>query len=241
MHVDAPVLVLAKLLLQRSDNLSQRLTLVRHYVGEQQGIQQPIALRQVAADADAARLLAADQDLLFQHQVAHILEADPVFMQRAPVLRRDAVDHLGGVECAGHIARPALARQQPIQQHREDLVCVHHVALLIHRADAVRVAIGNKPGVALLGNHGQLRRADMRQDRLRIDPRKQRVQLVANLHKRNLRAGKDSSNHAATASIHAVDEELVARAANRVQIDELRNRRDVLRVEVNLFDLRRCR
>ena len=53
-HVDAAIVMLAKLLLQRGDELAQRLALVRHNVGDQQAVEQPIALGQVLRDANAA-------------------------------------------------------------------------------------------------------------------------------------------------------------------------------------------
>ena len=56
-------------------------------VGQQQRIQDAIALGQMAADADAAGLFAANQDVALQHEVADVLEADAAFVQLAAILR----------------------------------------------------------------------------------------------------------------------------------------------------------
>ncbi len=77
-HVDAAIVVLAKLLLQRSDELPERLALVSHDVRQQQAVQQAVAFRKVLRDADAARLLATDENRLREHQVDDVLEADAV-------------------------------------------------------------------------------------------------------------------------------------------------------------------
>jgi hypothetical protein len=87
-QVDAAVLVFAVLGLQAGDQLAQGLAFLGHHVGQQQRVEQAVALRQVALEADAARLLAAHQNLPLQHVVADILEADAVLDQLAAVLLR---------------------------------------------------------------------------------------------------------------------------------------------------------
>ena len=87
-QVDAAVLVLAVLGLQVGDELAERLAFLGHHVGEQQRVEQAVALGQVALEADAARLLAAHDDFALQHVVADKLEADAVLDELAAVLRR---------------------------------------------------------------------------------------------------------------------------------------------------------
>ena len=108
-QVDAAVLVLAVLGLQVGDELAQGLAFLGHHVGEQQGVEQAVALGQMALEADAAGLFAAHHDFALEHVVADKLEADAVFDELAAVLGADAVEHLGGVEGAGDGAGPALA------------------------------------------------------------------------------------------------------------------------------------
>src|ERR1035438_4075103 len=129
-QVDAAVLVLAVFGLEIGDELAQCLALLRHHVGQEKRIKQAIALRQVALEADAARLLAAHHDLPLQHVVADEFEADAVLDQLAAVLGADSVQHLGGVEGAGDGARPALALEYPTQQDGKDLVRIDELAVL---------------------------------------------------------------------------------------------------------------
>src|ERR1700761_8848059 len=194
MHVDTSVVVLAKLLLQRRNKLPQRLAFVSHHIRDQQAVQQAIALRKMLRDADTAGLLATDENRLRGHQIDPVLEAEAVLMPRAAMLGCNAVEHLRRIECARNVTRPTFALEQPVQQHREDLVCINDVAVLIHSADAVRIAVRDQSGVALEFNNRLLRRRDMRQDGLWINARKRWVQFVAELDKRNTRTRKDAGD-----------------------------------------------
>ena len=108
------------------------------------------------------------------------LKPTPCSISSRPWALRDAVEHAGGVEGAGDGAGPLLALEQPLQQHRETLVSVHQVAVFIHGADAVGVAIGGQAGGAVVGHHGLLQVAQVRQNRLRIDARKERIDFAVN-------------------------------------------------------------
>ena len=108
----------------------------------------------MAADADAAGLFAADQDVLLEHEITDVLEADTVLVQLAAVPGGDTVEHFGGVEGAGDVAGPAFVLEQPLEDDGEDLVCVDDVAVFVNGADAVGVAIGDEAGVAVLGDDG---------------------------------------------------------------------------------------
>ena len=99
--------------------------------------------------------------------------------QLAAVLRADAVEHLGGVEGARHGAGPALALQHPAQQDGVDLVRIDEVAVLVGRANAVRIAVRAEAGLAAVGHHRLAQRANVRLNRLRIDARKQRVGIAS--------------------------------------------------------------
>ncbi len=206
--------MLAKFLLQRSHQLTQRLLLVRHHLRQQQAVQHPIPLRQMPADAHATRLFAADQNVFRQHQVAHILKADAMLMQLAAVFRRDPVQHQRRVERTRHVARPPLALKQPLQQNRKDLVRIHHVAVLIDRTDAVRIPVRHQPRNATFFDHPLLRLADMRHDRLGVDPRECRVDLRPHLHVRHPSPGKNPRDHPSPSPVHAVDQEPVPRRLN---------------------------
>src|ERR1700760_220048 len=111
----------------------------------------------MAADADAARLLTTDQNFHLEHKVADILEADSMLMQPPPILGAYAVQHLGRVEGARHIARPLLSLQKPLQKHGKDLVRIDNIPMLIHSPDAVGIAVRNQPRIAAFGHDSNLR------------------------------------------------------------------------------------
>ncbi len=236
MHVDAAVLVLAELGLEGGDELAEGLLLVGHDLGEEERVEQAVALREMAADADAAGLFAADQDLLREHEVADVLEADAVLVQFAAVFGGDAVQHFGGVEGAGDVAGPAFVLEQPLENDGEDLVRVDDVAVLVDGADAVGVAIGDEAGVAVLGDDAALGLGDVGEDGLGVDAGKGGVDLGPHLDEGDARAGEDAGEHAAAGAVHAVDEEAVAGGADGWQIDELLDRADVVGGEVDLGD-----
>ncbi len=195
-QVAAPVIVPAIFVLQLLHQLPERLAFLGHDVGQQQGVQDAVALGKMARDADAAGLFAADQDFAAaEHDVADVLEAYAVLDQFAMVFAGDAVEHAGGVEGAGDGAGPLLALEKPLQQHRETLVRVDEAAVLGDRADAVGIAIDRQAGAALFAHHGVLEGFHVRQNRLRVDAGKQRIHLSANLQVRNSGLLEDARQH----------------------------------------------
>ena len=80
-QVEPSVMMLAIFFLQRVHQRAQRPAFLRHDVGQKQCIEQPIAFRQMPANADAARFFAADEDVLLQHQFAYMLEADAMLVK----------------------------------------------------------------------------------------------------------------------------------------------------------------
>src|SRR5438270_12694810 len=122
-QIAARIEMRAVLRLKRRDKLAQALALVGHYIGEQESVEQAVALGQMALEADAAGLFAADQDLPLQHEVADVLEADAALQQLASMLGGDAVKHARGVKGAHHVARPVIVVfEHPLQQDGEDLM-----------------------------------------------------------------------------------------------------------------------
>ena len=238
MQVDAAILMLAVFLLETLDQLAEGLLLLGHDVGDEQRIQQAIALRQMAADSDAAGLLAADQDVFGEHQVADKLEANAMLVQLASVTRGDTVEHRRCVECAGHAAGPAFALQNPLQDDRVDFVRIDEIAVLVGGSNAVRIAIGDQAGVAFLRDDHVLAGADVGLDGLRIDAGKQRIGVGANLDVVDADPGEDAGKDARAGAIHAIDGELESRLCDQIQIDEPLDSIEVGGDEIDLLDFR---
>src|SRR5262249_19834946 len=197
-------------------------------------------LGEVAVDADAARFLAADQNLpgWIHHQVADELESDPALDQLASMFGGDAVLHARGVEGAHHVARPVLASDQPLQEDGIDLVGVDKAAVLRRGPDAVRIAIGDEAGMALFLNYHFLQSADVRLNRLRINSRKQRVHLAPDLHMGDASPLENVGEDVAPRAVHAVDGKLEAGLGDLLQVGKSGDGMNVSRLEVGFLDLR---
>ena len=72
---------------------------------------------------------------------------------------------------------PLFALQKPSQNDRVDLVRVDEAAVFRDRADAVGVAVGRQPAWQLSRDDHLLQQRNVRHDRLRVDSRKERIQL----------------------------------------------------------------
>src|SRR6185437_7692928 len=191
-----------------------------HDVGQQQRVEQAVALGQVALKADAPGLLTPHDDFALEHVVANKFEADAVLDELTAVPGGDAVKHFCGVEGAGDSTRPALAAQNPTEQNGVDFVRVDEVAELVSSADAVGVSIGAEAGVALVGDDSIAQGANVRLDRLGIDAGKERVRVGADGDVGDTMRRKNFGENGAAGAIHGVDAELHAGAADECEIGE---------------------
>src|SRR5579859_5032485 len=98
MQVETSVIMRTVFALQIRNKLRECLIFLGHHRRQQQGVEDAIALGKMTGDADAARLLAANEDVALEHEIADELEADAALMQLASVAGGDAVEHAGGVE-----------------------------------------------------------------------------------------------------------------------------------------------
>ena len=71
-------------------------------------------------------------------------------------------------------------------------MCIRDRACLIHRADAVRIAVGSKAGLAVVLQHRDLERVDVGRNRLRLDAGEKRIQLSADFDVVDANAGEDA-------------------------------------------------
>jgi len=81
-------------------------------------------------------------------------------------------------------------------------VRIDEIPILVGRAYAVRIPIRTQAGVAAVGHHRLAEGADMGLDRLRIDARKQRIDVAANLYEIHADARKDAPNQRASRPVH---------------------------------------
>src|SRR3954470_19593689 len=133
----------------------------------------------MSGDANAARLLSADQNVSFKHEIANVFETDAALVQFASMLGGDAVQHFRGVECAYDFAGPFLTLEKPAQQDRIDFVGVDIAAVFGDRADAVGITVGDKSAMAPLANYHLLRQTHMGLNGLGVNSGEERVYIGA--------------------------------------------------------------
>jgi len=124
-------------------------------------------------ECNATRLLAADQHLLAaEHDLSHVLKPMPSRSVAAIGFRNSS----RSCQLKARVMAPAnlLALEQPFQQYRIAFMRVHKTAILPPPRRCGRIT-----SVAGQRSHGWrprlLQTAQMRQDRLRIDSRKERL------------------------------------------------------------------
>ena len=87
---------------------------------------------------------------------------------------------------------------------------IDEVAVLVSGADAVRIAVGAKAGVAMVLDRRFAERANMRLDRLGVDLREKWVDVAANLHVIDADAGEDVGDESAAGAVHGINGEFHA-------------------------------
>ena len=105
--------------------------------------------------------------------------------------------------------------------------------------DAVGVAVGGQTGVAALFDHGFLKHRHMGLDRLGIDSRKQRIQILTNCNVLDAPFREDFRQHASPRAMHRINGELKLGLGNQVQIGKTTNGLDVSRLEVDFLNMGR--
>ncbi len=115
-----------------------------------------------------------------------------------------------------------------------DLIGVDEASLLIHRANAVRVAVGGKAGLAVMLQHRDLERTNVGRNRLRLDAGKERIQLGADLDVVDAHARKDAGEHASPRAVHAVDGVFLPGCGDPLEIGEDGDGLDIRAKKVSL-------
>ena len=183
-EIDAAVLMLAVLGLEIGDKLAERLAFLGHHVGEQQAVEQAVALGQVALEADAAGLFAAHHDLALEHVGRQTnLKPMPCSMSSRPYFFAMRSSILVVLKARVTAPGQPLRLSTQLEQDGVDFVRVDEVAVLVGGADAVGVAVGAEAGVAVVGDGGFAEGADVRLDGLGIDAGKERIGIGADVRR----------------------------------------------------------
>ncbi len=90
----------------------------------------------MALERNATRFFAANQHIFLHHMVSNVIEAYWCFIERKTITFCQTIDHTRSRD------------NKILQRQRHDLMRVNERATLIHRADAVCIAIGHNAEVA---------------------------------------------------------------------------------------------
>src|SRR2546429_4308121 len=138
---------------------SKRFSVPGHQLGEKESRDGGVALGKIKARADAAALLTANQNILFEHQFTDIFEADVHFVQLSTEFGGKFVDELGDRESFGNVARKIPRPGKMPDQQRENLVGIDESAGAVNDADAVAIAISaetDRKSTRLNSSHGYI-------------------------------------------------------------------------------------
>ena len=136
-----------------------------------------VAFGNVPGKTDAAAFLSAEQYVALEHLRANIFEPDAGLDQRQAMRRAHLVHHRSGRERLDH-PPPALSiYNQMMQQQANDLVCRQRVAVAVHAANAIGIAVGHEANVVRMSAEELPAAPVICDDRFGIDAAKQHVML----------------------------------------------------------------
>ena len=156
--------------LHRGRQLAHRLLLRQHDLHHLQARQNAVAGGLVLREDDVAALLAADAVAVLDHVLVDVLVAHLGLL----VVDARLVQRLVEAEVAHHGRHDRVVQQLSALLHVqaidvEDVVAGDHVALLVHRQAAVRVAVKGEAHVQLLVAHQLLQMLDVGRAAVHVD------------------------------------------------------------------------
>ena len=230
----------AGLFLEIAQDAAQRLALHRDQLGHQQAGQHAVLLRDVASDAQAAGLLAADDDRLALHQRADVLEADRRLVNLHPEQFRHGIDLVTRRHGADDRAPDATIFAEVIQCQREHLVGREPGAVAIDDAEAVGVAVQPQPEPGLASANQRRGFAHPLRAWLGRAAAKERVEGVAEANDVGAGLLKQRVEIAPAGAVHQLHRDLQLGPADRPQVDELADAFQVGRSRVECLALERA-
>src|SRR5579871_6282706 len=243
-EIDAAVVILAEFLVKGSEEFAECFAMPRHQFGEEERRDGGVTLGEIHAGADAAALFAADQNILLEHKLADVFEADGDFVELAVVFGGELVDEFCDGESFGDIAFELACADKVPDEQSENLVRIDEGAVTIDGTDAVTVTVGGEADVVFTGQDGLAKWIDVRLDRLGMRAAEERIVRATDFVAGDAVALENFGKDAGSGSVHGIGDVAELRFAEAVPIDEFLDGLDVggARVEfLNEIFLRRKR
>src|SRR5260370_2003041 len=140
-----------------------------HQFREEQCGDRGVAVGKIEAGADAAAFFADNQNILLEHQVADVLEADGDFVELAAELRCEFVDEFCDRKGFRNIARQVASSGEMPDEESENLMGIDERTVTVNGADTVAIAIGAESAIVFSPSHPLPLRFDVRFHRPRIN------------------------------------------------------------------------
>src|SRR5260370_17353453 len=141
-EIDATIVILAEFRCKRRQQVGKRLTWPGHQSRKQERRNCGVPFGDVQTGADAAAFFAANQNVLFEHQLANVLESNRRLMELSPEFCGELVNQLGNGECFCDVSRQVASSREMPDEQRKDLMRIHERSVPVNAADAVPIPTG---------------------------------------------------------------------------------------------------
>ena len=146
-------MILAEFGSKHGQQLAKRFAVPGHQLRQEQRRNRSVAFGDVEVGANAAAFFPADQNVLLEHQLTDVFEADGRFVKCAAELGGKFVNEFGNRKSFGNVSRQVASPRQVPDEQCKDLVRIHERTVAVDGADAVSIAIGAQAGVEFSGEH----------------------------------------------------------------------------------------
>ena len=235
-EVNAAVMIFAEFLVKSGEELAESLSMPSHEFGEEQRGDGGIAFGEIHAGADAAAFFATDENILLEHELADVFEADGDFVEVAIVFCGEFVDEFGDGESFGDFAFELTGADEVPDEEREDLMGIDEGAVAIDRADAVAVAVSSKADVVLAGEDGLAERIDVRLDGFGVSAAEKRVARAADFIAGDAVALENFGEDTSGGAVHGVGNVSKFRFSEAVPVDKFFDGFDVWCTGIEFLD-----
>src|SRR5580693_7444252 len=235
-EVNSAVMIFAEFLVKSGEELAESLSMPSHEFGEEQRGDGGIAFGEIHAGADAAAFFATDENILLEHELADVFEADGDFVELAIIFCGELVDEFGDGESFSDFAFELTGADEVPDEEREDLMGIDEGAVAIDRADAVAVTVGGESDIVFAGEDGFAERIDVRLDGFGMRAAEKRVARAADFVAGDTVAFENFWEDAGGRAVHGVGDVTKFGFAEAIPVDKLFDGFDVGGARVELLD-----
>src|SRR5258708_17661796 len=179
-QVNAAVLMLAKFRMKRGEQFAERFTVPCHEFSEKKRRDGSVAFGEIETEAEAATLFASNKNIVREHELTDVFEADGNFVELAIEFCGELVDKFCDGKWFCNFARKIAHPGKVPDQHGKALVWIDEGAVAVDSAKAVAVTVGGEARVIFSRDNGVAERANMRLDGFRMNVAKPRVADAVN-------------------------------------------------------------